>query len=122
MTEKDTCEIYCFDEEKVTRLQNEINKVNFYETVKIFKVLADETRLKIAFSLCQEEELCVCDAANIVGSSVATASHHLRTLRNMGIAKYRKEGKLIFYSLVDENIKKLIDQAVSQEKGVITNG
>ena len=48
---------------------------------QIFKALADETRLKIAYSLTLEEEMCVCDVAAVIGSSVATASHHLRYLR-----------------------------------------
>ncbi|WP_438874044.1 ArsR family transcriptional regulator [Veillonella atypica] len=47
--------------------------------------MADENRTKIVFSLCQDDELCVCDVANIIGSSVATASHHLRTLHKQGI-------------------------------------
>jgi DNA-binding transcriptional ArsR family regulator len=57
--------------------------------------------MKIAYILCQEEEVCVCDVANVIGSTMATTSHHLRLLRNMGFAKSRKEGKLVFYSLQD---------------------
>lgn len=89
---------------------------------KMFKVLADETRMKIAYALCQEDEMCVCDVANIIGSSLATASHHLRTLKQLGLAKYRKEGKLVFYSLEDEHVRELVQIASAHSKEVVING
>ena len=52
-------------------------------------------RAKITYALCQEDELCVCDIANILGVTVANASHHLRTLYKQRIVNYRKEGKLL---------------------------
>lgn len=113
MKVEDTCEIFCFDEEKVEKMKNNINQVDFSNMTQLFKVLADQTRLKIVYSLCMEEELCVCDVANIIGSSMATASHHLRLLRNMGIAKPRKDGKLVFYSINDSYIKQLIITSVN---------
>ncbi|MGG3939791.1 ArsR/SmtB family transcription factor [Anoxybacillus kestanbolensis] len=118
MSKKDTCEIYCYDEEKVNRIQGELQKEDISSVVLLFKALADENRAKIAYSLCQDEELCVCDIANIVGASVATTSHHLRTLYKQGIVKYRKEGKLAFYSLDDDHIKQLIMIALAHEKEV----
>ena len=108
MGQKDICEIYCYDEPKVKRIQGEMQKEDITNVAQLFKALADENRTKISFALCQDEELCVCDIANIIGSSVATTSHHLRTLHKQGIVKYRKEGKLVFYSLDDENIKQLM--------------
>lgn len=118
MSKKDTCEIYCYDEEKVNRIQGELQKEDISSVVPLFKALADENRAKIAYSLCQDEELCVCDIANIIGASVATTSHHLRTLYKQGIVKYRKEGKLAFYSLDDDHIKQLIMIALVHEKEV----
>jgi ArsR family transcriptional regulator, lead/cadmium/zinc/bismuth-responsive transcriptional repressor len=118
----DTCEIFCFDEEKVNRLKPSVNTDKISQMGKMFKVLADDTRIKIAYALCQEDELCVCDVANIVGSTMATASHHLRLLRDMGLAKYRKEGKLVFYSLEDEHIKQLIMVALTHLEEEKNNG
>jgi len=115
----DTCEIFCFDEHKVNRVKEKLNRHNFKDMTQIFKVLADHTRLKVAYALCDEDELCVCDVANIIGSTMATASHHLRLLRNMGIAKYRKEGKLVFYSLEDEQLKQMIRLAMKHQKEVV---
>ncbi|MEJ9282369.1 metalloregulator ArsR/SmtB family transcription factor [Ureibacillus thermosphaericus] len=118
MSKKDTCEIYCYDEEKVNRIQGELQKEDISSVVLLFKALADENRAKIAYSLCQDEELCVCDIANIIGASVATTSHHLRTLYKQGIVKYRKEGKLAFYSLDNDHIKQLIMIALVHDKEV----
>lgn len=118
MSKKGTCEIYCYDEEKVNRIQGELQKEDISSVVLLFKALADENRAKIAYSLCQDEELCVCDIANIIGASVATTSHHLRTLYKQGIVKYRKEGKLVFYSLDDDHIKQLFMIALAHDKEV----
>ncbi|BDH63596.1 transcriptional regulator [Lysinibacillus sp. PLM2] len=121
MSKKDSCEIYCYDEEKVNRIQGELEKEDIGSVTQLFKALADENRAKISYALCQDDELCVCDVANIIGSSVATASHHLRTLNKQGIVKYRKEGKLAFYSLDDEHVKQLIVIALAHQKEVKAN-
>ncbi|MFA1711515.1 ArsR/SmtB family transcription factor [Peribacillus frigoritolerans] len=118
MSKNDTCEIYCYDEEKVNRIQGELEKEDLSSVAQLFKALADENRAKISYALCQDGELCVCDIANIIESSVANASHHLRTLHKQGIVKYRKEGKLAFYSLDDEHIKQLIVIALAHKKEV----
>lgn len=118
----DVCEIFCFDEGKVNYLKKEIVEQNTSGVAKIFKALSDDTRVKIAYALTIEEELCVCDVANIVGATTATASHHLRLLRNMGLAKYRKEGKLVFYSLDDDHVRQLIEIAFAHQKEVEKRG
>jgi DNA-binding transcriptional ArsR family regulator len=122
MAKEDVCEVTCFDEEKVTKVKNELSMQNTMEVSKLFKALADDTRVKIAYSLSVEEELCVCDVANIVGCTVATASHHLRLLRNLGLATYRKEGKLVYYSLDDEHVKQLVEIAFTHQKEVALRG
>ncbi|RKQ19049.1 ArsR/SmtB family transcription factor [Ureibacillus endophyticus] len=116
--EKDFCEVTCVDEEKVLKIQNKLDEEQPVEVSKVFKVLSDETRVKIAYALTIEDELCVCDVANIVGTSIATASHHLRLLRNLGLAKYRKVGKLVYYSLDDDHVKQLIEVAFAHQKEV----
>lgn len=113
-TTNDVCETFCFDEEKVERIKPEVEEVVGVEL--IFKALSDATRLKITYALTLEDELCVCDVANIIGATTATASHHLRLLRNMGLAKYRKEGKLVFYSLQDEHVHQLVSIAIEHSK------
>jgi DNA-binding transcriptional ArsR family regulator len=118
---QDTCEIFCYDEEKVNRLKGELKQQETLSVARIFKALADDTRVKVAYVLSLEGELCVCDVANIVGCTMATASHHLRLLRNLGLAKYRKEGKLVFYSLDDDHVKQVIHLAFVHSKEVLSS-
>ncbi len=114
---QDACETYCYDQAVIDRVQPKIEEISGVEL--LFKALSDATRLKITYALTLEKELCVCDVANIIGSSTATASHHLRMLRNMGLAKYRKEGKLVFYSLKDSHVRQLVTIAKTHaEEGV----
>ncbi|MGM9987802.1 MAG: ArsR/SmtB family transcription factor [Bacillaceae bacterium] len=112
------CEVYCFNEEKGMRLRDEIGTLGLDKVAILFKALGDETRLKIMYALFLEGELCVCDVANIIGSSVATSSHHLRFLQNSGLAKKRKEGKLVLYSLDDDHVNGLLALAIDHSKEV----
>jgi len=112
------CEVTYVDEEKVARIQNQLAHQNPLEVAKLFKALADETRIKIAYALALEDELCVCDVANVINASTATASHHLRLLKNLGLAKMRKEGKFVYYSLTDECVKRLIEIAFHHQQEV----
>jgi ArsR family transcriptional regulator, lead/cadmium/zinc/bismuth-responsive transcriptional repressor len=105
---EEVCEIYSYDEQKVSSIQQDLSEVDIAGVSKLFKVIGDENRAKIAYALCKEEELCVCDVANIIGATVATTSHHLRTLLKHSIVKFRKEGKMAFYSIDDHHIKQLI--------------
>ncbi|RFU67018.1 ArsR family transcriptional regulator [Peribacillus saganii] len=119
MGEQDVCEITCIDSEKVNRIAQVLQKQNTAAVAKIFKALSDDTRIKIAYILSLEEELCVCDIANIVGATTATASHHLRLLKSLGLAKHKKVGKLVYYSLDDQHVKKLIQLAFAHQGEVI---
>lgn len=121
MIKKDTCEIYCYDEEKVNRIQDNLQTVDISSVAQILKAIADKNRVKITYALCQDDELCVCDIANIIGVTVAKASHHLRTLHKQGIVKFRKEGKLAFYSLDDEHIRQIMMIALALKKEVKIN-
>jgi len=107
----DRCEVFCFDQEKVDRVRQSIVDKDVRKMAEMFKALADNTRARIAFALYLEGELCVCDIANIIGSSPATASHHLRSLHRKGLAKFRRQGKFAFYSLDDDHVIQLIEVA-----------
>ena len=121
MIKKDTCEIYCYDEEKVNRIQGNLQTVDISSVAQMLKAIADKNRAKSTYALCQDDELCVCDIANIIGVTVANASHHLRTLHKQGIVKFRKEGKLAFYSLDDEHIRQIMMIALAFKKEVKIN-
>jgi ArsR family transcriptional regulator, lead/cadmium/zinc/bismuth-responsive transcriptional repressor len=118
MKNQDVCEITCIHEEKVSRLKSTLSTKNTSKVAGLFKALSDDTRMKITYALSIEEELCVCDVANIVGATTATASHHLRLLTKQGLAKFEKRGKLVYYSLDDDHVKQLIEIAFTHQKEV----
>ena len=78
-----------------------------YDLAEFFKVFADSTRMKIIFAL-MENELCVCDIANIVQTTQSAISHQLRLLKQSKLVKFRKEGKVVYYSLDDEHISQIV--------------
>lgn len=93
----------------LTKVESVQKKIPDLSGVAVFlKALSDETRLKIAYALTVEEELCVCDVAEIIGSSVATASHHLRYLKEHHLAKAERKGKQMFYSLADDHVYQIV--------------
>lgn len=111
------CEVSVMHEEAV---QNVTSKMpDIYYVLTLFKALADETRLKIAYALTIETSLCVCDVAAIIQSSNATASHHLRYLKQRGLAKSVRKGKLVYYSLKDEHVHQIIQLAYEHSKEVV---
>ena len=83
------------------------NEDFIYDLADFFKVFADSTRMKIIYAL-MEEELCVCDIANIVQTTQSAISHQLRILKQSKLVKYRKEGKVVYYSLDDEHISQIV--------------
>lgn len=121
MNREETCEIFCYDEEKVNRVQEDLQTVDIAGVSQMLKAIADVNRAKITYALCQEAELCVCDIANILGVTVANASHHLRTLYKQGIVTFRKEGKLAFYSIEDDHVRQIMMIALIHRKEVTAN-
>lgn len=117
MVKEEVCEIAFVDEKKVTSIKKKMSSdATIHHLAETFKVLGDPTRTKIIFALSQEE-LCVCDIAKLLVTTKSTVSHQLRVLRNMKLVKYRKEGKMVFYSLDDDHIKNLFDEGLRHVKG-----
>lgn len=77
-----------------------------------FKVLGDETRVKILYALSQRE-MCVSDISEALEISQSAISHQLRQLRLEGQVKARRNGKNIFYSLDDEHVVDIINKTLS---------
>jgi len=76
-----------------------------------FSALSDQARAKILYALAQEE-LCVCDLAEIVGVTESAVSHHLRILRALGLVKYRRDGRVVYYSLADDHVRTFLAQGL----------
>ncbi|MCM1387081.1 MAG: metalloregulator ArsR/SmtB family transcription factor [Bacillus sp. (in: Bacteria)] len=82
-----------------------------YDLAELFKVFGDSTRIKILYTLF-EEELCVYDIARLLNLSQSSVSHQLRILKNSKLVKFRREGKSIFYSLDDEHVREIISMGM----------
>jgi DNA-binding transcriptional ArsR family regulator len=85
-----------------------------------FSVLGDPTRVRLLDALAQQE-MCVCELAELVDSSESAVSHQLRLLRSLRLVRSRRSGRLVFYRLDDEHIRRLLDQGrrhIEEETGV----
>lgn len=107
------CETIAIQLEEVAVLQTKLDEFDASRVSRLFKAFADPTRLKVLYVLTLEAELCVCDVAAVIGHSNATASHHLRTLLDQGLVKYRKDGKVVYYSLDDDHVRSLVEIAMA---------
>ncbi|MCX7904651.1 MAG: metalloregulator ArsR/SmtB family transcription factor [Caloramator sp.] len=92
--------------EKVKDMMPEEERL--YDVAELFKVLGDTTRIKIICALF-ESEMCVCDIADLLNMSQSAVSHQLRVLKAARLVKFRKEGKIVYYSLDDEHVKMIFD-------------
>ena len=93
----------------------EISRNDFQNLVEIFKLFADETRLRIICSILNKE-LCVCDLCELLNLNQSAVSHQLQLLRSSKLVKYKREGKHIYYSLKDEHIEDIIKIALEHVK------
>jgi DNA-binding transcriptional ArsR family regulator len=113
---RDTCEQICYNAPLVNEMKREMLADNIVmELAATFEVLADPTRIRIIHAL-SRGELCVCDLAHVLKMSMSAVSHQLRRLRDLRLVKYRYEGRMAFYSVDDEFIKRMLEDAVQHEK------
>ena len=111
---KGVCEVDLVHPAAVRRVREELPEERATRRVaEVFGVLSDPTRARIVYAL-SVEELCVCDVAAVAGLSVSAASHQLKRLRDSGVVDYRKEGRLAFYSLVDDHVRGLMEEGVAR--------
>ena len=74
-----------------------------------FKALADPARVTIMAMLLNAEEVCACDISGGIGKSAATASHHLKILRESGLVTSDKRGTWVYYRAVPERVAAIAD-------------
>jgi DNA-binding transcriptional ArsR family regulator len=99
----DRCDLLCLDLEVAERVRHSLlTEQAASRAAARAGALADATRLRLALALAQADELCVCDLAWISGRSEKLVSHHLRALREGGLAESRRDGKVVFYRLTIE--------------------
>jgi DNA-binding transcriptional ArsR family regulator len=73
---------------------------------EFFSLLGDANRLRL-LSVLANQELCVCDLAAALSMTESAVSHQLRALRAMRLVSYRKQGRQVFYSLLDRHVLEL---------------
>lgn len=79
----------------------ELNKAQ--QMAEFFRLLGDPNRLRI-LSLLAEQDLCVCDLANLLEMSESAVSHQLRALRSLRLVSYKKRGRKVYYRLLDHHV------------------
>lgn len=100
MASDDTCDLLCLDLPRAERIRAALPDTGRLEPAAgAARAVSDPTRLRIAATLLDGDELCVCDTAWIVGASQALVSHHLRQLRGAGVVTARKDGRMVMYRL-----------------------
>lgn len=100
MSLEQRCDLLAIDVERAEALRRDLPSVSDLEVAaQRGQALADPTRLRIALALAQGGELCVCDVAWIAERQDKIVSHHLRLLRQSGLARSRRDGRMVLYSL-----------------------
>lgn len=108
-----TCDCTVIHEDAVNQVRDKMpDEENLYDLAELFKVFGDSTRIKILCALV-ESDLCVCDIAALFNMTQSAISHQLRVLKQASLVKYRKEGKIVYYSLADDHVKQIFDQGLT---------
>ncbi len=106
------CDCNIIHKDIVDNTLKKMPKQNLFDNLaEFFKIIGDPTRTKIIFAL-DQNEMCVCDIANVLGMTKSSISHQLATLRKNGIVKSRREGKEVYYSLDDEHVQQVFEVGI----------
>ncbi len=114
---KDTTDVYRCDcniihEEVVDAVKHKMpEEEKFMDLADTFKIFSDFTRVKILYALMQAE-MCVCDISALLGMTKSSVSHQLRILKQSELVKYRKEGRIVYYSIADEHVKSIFNEGM----------
>lgn len=114
--ENEFCEVKHVHDEAVQSVKARlIDDGLLCDVAELFKVFGDSTRINIIATL-YENELCVCDIAEVLNMTVSAVSHQLRILRHNKLVKTRRSGKEVFYSLADDHVVKILEMAIEHVK------
>lgn len=110
--DREVCIGHFAEEKLLVKLREDVKEKGDLEFLsKIFKALGDGSRLKIVYILSQSP-LCVCDIADVLDMTQSLVSHHLRTLRDLKLVKFKREGRQVIYSLDDEHVLRLLKEGL----------
>lgn len=103
------CDCEVIHDDIVTEVRSKMSsKEEYTELASLFKLFGDGTRVQILHAL-EQHEMCVCDLAVLLDLTKSAISHQLKSLRIAKLVKYRREGQIVYYSLADDHVKKIID-------------
>lgn len=116
MKDIEICDCNIIHEAIVNQTKEKMLDNDFINEISLFfKILGDNTRVKILFAL-DNNEMCVCDIANVLNMTKSSISHQLSFLKQNNIVKCNKVGKEVYYSLDDEHVKEVFEVAISHIK------
>ena len=105
-----SCDCDMIHEDAVNRVRAAMPDSNvFYSLANLYKLYADNTRIRILWAL-SREDMCVCDLAVLLGMTKSAISHQLKSLRLANLVRYDKQGKVVYYSLADDHIKDIFEK------------
>lgn len=108
----DMCSTHCIHNDIVTRVAKSLpDDMTLNKLTNFFKIFGDQSRLKLINALLVSE-MCVCDLAAVSGLDQSSVSHQLRILRQVNVVKYRKEGKVAYYSLSDDHVHEILEKGL----------
>lgn len=108
-----TCDCNAVHRDLVDKVQSQMpDEETFSRLSDFYKIMGDPTRCKLIFALLQNE-MCVCDLANVLSMTKSSVSHQLGKMRSSGVVKCRREGKTVYYSLDDEHIAEIISTTMT---------
>lgn len=110
----DRCDLLCLDLPRAEAIRRSLDAAAAASAATRSRALGDATRMTVAFALRAGEELCVCDLAWITERAENLVGHHLRVLRDAGLAASRRDGKIVFYSLTATG-RRLLDTLLEIE-------
>jgi DNA-binding transcriptional ArsR family regulator len=116
----DRCDLLCLDLPVAERLRRQRLETDAAgRGASLAGALGDPTRLALAATLLDAEELCVCDLSWIVERPQALVSHHARVLRERGLVRSRRDGKMVLYSLTGQG-RELVGRLLAIASGSVT--
>ena len=108
----DICSCNMIHEDVVKYVRSKmLPQVQFEKLSMFFKAISDETRIKLLYSL-SRSKMCVCDLAALLGMTVSAISHQLRVLRQAGLVRSEKQGKVVYYMLSDDHVNTVFNNAI----------
>jgi DNA-binding transcriptional ArsR family regulator len=90
-----------------------------YDLADFFKVFGDSTRVRIISAL-DQHEMCVCDLAVLLNMTKSAISHQMSSLKQANLVKFRREGKVVFYSLADDHVREIFETGIEHIREKMT--